>query len=677
MFGGLEVKSKDESSAPPAPSSSSFSFLQTETTAPTNTNNNTTVPAEESRVPSSGSAFGFLSAAPSPAESTATTVSTTATTPAAESAEDTATSGFSFLSSPAPATVAETPAPTSSFGFLHSPAPETKETVEAPAAPSTGFSFLASPSETVANPPVNANVAPPDHTSSTAAPSSDLLSTAHQSLPTGAGVSWSAPPLAHKKVKKKVGKTRVGVGATTPNASAGNIHDVTSVHSPSITSQPAPIGVTPLQTHHTNTLRTTPSYAPAVPPSPQSPPLAVKAERVHNNADEFIREKQRNALAEAAQRAKLERVDASSANASVGGNSVNSIPSANSTSANNNNHNTSWKLSNDTYNAATTLSLSPTDETYQAAKRAAEEARKMETSPHVMSGSKKFSLSGFFQRKGSSASAGGGHSSEISSYSSHGGVVGRGDVGNNSGGERQSSQVLPTTKEEIFMSADETISAVVNVDGNANEEAKRKAEAEEQQKLQQLQQQRELEHQQQLEQERQKEQQRLLLEQQKLEEAQRQRNPRTKLLSILTTLSQSTTISTQQLDQLRTSHTNLSQQRLVSLKNQRLAQQQLHHAEVLQSQAAEKEDFEAADRLATLIQEYSRQERSEAETSEHIRLEMERVEQERKEAVKKMAGCFGVVGERLKELEVEQRGRRKEDGTDVSILYIWLCLTMA
>ena len=44
-------------------------------------------------------------------------------------------------------------------------------------------------------------------------------------------------------------------------------------------------------------------------------------------------------------------------------------------------------------------------------------------------------------------------------------------------------------------------------------------------------------------------------------------------------------------------------------------------------------------------------------------------EKEKEVAVANVAKCFGGVYERLKELEVEQEDRRKEDGTDVSTIF--------
>ena len=55
---------------------------------------------------------------------------------------------------------------------------------------------------------------------------------------------------------------------------------------------------------------------------------------------------------------------------------------------------------------------------------------------------------------------------------------------------------------------------------------------------------------------------------------------------------------------------------------------------------------------------------------------MERMEREKEEAIVGVAKCFGVVFGKLKELEVEQVGRRKEDGTDVSIFWVLILIVI-
>jgi hypothetical protein len=101
-------------------------------------------------------------------------------------------------------------------------------------------------------------------------------------------------------------------------------------------------------------------------------------------------------------------------------------------------------------------------------------------------------------------------------------------------------------------------------------------------------------------------------------------------------------------------------------KKQRLAQQQIAHAESIQIKSAEEEDFESADRLATVIKGHERERKEQSELIVEISKAIERIETEKEEAVRALAHCFGEVYEKLKELKLEQEARRKEDGTDVS-----------
>jgi hypothetical protein len=652
MFGGLEVKSKDSStSSEPAASqqasASSFSFLQTDTNtaaAASGTSNGEAAAAPESTAPS---AFSFLSPV------------------AAEPVAD-GQSGFSFLSTAGNnsnnvnAEGASTAG--SSFSFLGgatvSSRPDESDdgpSAAAVTASSSSFSFVtsASSSTTAAN---NSNSNNNEE---------DLLSTTNATLPTGAGISWSAPSLNSsiqnkKPIKKKTGKIRVG---NHNNATTASSPSLPSLHHPSESIPP-----------------------PIVPPSPQSPPLKVKAERVHNSAEEFIREKQRSAIAAAAERAVLEKRDENGAGLQSG---EPSLPAATTT--------TQWKLSNnsDAY-AASTLSadIAPSysqDETYKAAMAAAEEARKLENSPNLSK--PKFSLSGFFHRKSvSSSSNGGGDKGEtaaIGSYSSHGGVVGRTNGGGAAagslevqhrlGGSGHGMATLPSTREEEGMKKDVDSNVVVGEDNDAIGATTAGGTREQQREVdlhQQMERKRQEEEaaaeaerqkvkQQQMQQEQQKEQEKLLLQ---------QRSPRQKLQFILDSFSATAKSSTDSLHKLKHQHEALSLQLVQSQKNQQLSQQSIVHAESLQCKACEDEDFEAADRLAGVIEGYERERREQLEIGKEVKIAMDRVEKERDEAVEGLARCFGMVYEELKRLEVEQVGRRKEDGTDVSLLLLCTCV---
>jgi hypothetical protein len=573
------------------------------------------------------SAFGFLSSSTAAAEA-----STDRQEAAIDSSAAVGGSGFSFLSSANDNGDSSTHEPSnldkvstastagSSFSFLGAASSGLDEDANSRNAAPSGFSFLPSAAAqadtTISIPtqqsPIDSNNVQINSNDATNS-SSDLLATTNLSLPAGAGVSWSAPPICSikKPIKKKTGKTRVGVNNTA------------AASSPSLTAMPPP---------------STPSFVPppVVPPSPQSPPLKVKAERAHNSAEEFIREKQRSAIAMAAKRAMLQKSDGASS----------ATPSSSEPA---------WKLSNEDAYAANTLNSTPTsspkDETYRAAKAAAEEAR------NVVSSKSKFSLGGFFQRKHSGSGAANG---EMASYSSHGGVVGRSNNNNTTaqnsttvGGGQSLAAQLPSTQEDR---------------GAIDREAKHladKAAEEEQSRLrrekQQIEKERQEKEQQRLEQER-------IIKQQRLEaeEAAKRRSPRQKMHAILAAFATTTKSSTQLVSQLSSQHETLSQDRILAEKNQRLAQQQIAHAESMQMKSVEEEDFESADRLATVIEGHERERKEQLEIIDKISEAMERIEKEKEEASKAVAHCFGEVYEKLKELKMEQEARRKEDGTDVS-----------
>lgn len=633
MFDGLKTTS--------AVPSSGFSFMS----SPTPMEPSAAPPAEAandnvegvSTVSTAGSSFGFLSSTVSTSSATSNATSGMDDTEKGESAATGGgesgggglggMSGFSFLSAPAaPAT----------------PAPATKEQ-------------LLSESATDNN-----NASPATAVSSS---NSDLLSLSNPGLPAGAGVSWSAPPvgvgIAKKKViKKRVGKTRVGVGAASPSGTnlemspqpQSNADPYSNING-ATESQFEPPPPPPLQP-------TTSTMSMDKPP-PGSPPMREKAERANQNAEQFLKEKQRSAIAMAAERAMQDR-SSQSGDVSVAS-SEGGISTASSSG---------WKMSNTVNTPA-----SPKDETYQAAKAAAEEARKMaESSPATTKG--KVSLfSGFFGRgKGTSTPGSSSAGEAMSSYSSHGGVVGRvGSSGSITGGVGSDAVTMPS----LSPTAEESNgSERVSVD---NEEAKRAmaeralqddrarelALARETQRLEIERQQRQADHERRLEEEARLEQERI----QQIEEeaAAKRRSPREKMQAILDHFADVTRTSTDRVTQLREKRVKLTKDKLNAEKAQRYSAQQISYAEAQQTKAAEEEDFESADRLASVIERHTVEKDEQSNIVKVIVATIEELDREREVASKAVAGCFSEVCSKLKDLQNEQEARRKEDGTDVSV----------
>mmetsp|Transcript_8377 Transcript_8377/g.14678 ORF Transcript_8377/g.14678 Transcript_8377/m.14678 type:complete len:599 (+) Transcript_8377:82-1878(+) len=466
IFAGLTTSSANEpaaASAPEptaAPPSSGFSFFSsipsptapaqpTAAAAPIESSNNGDAASTTS---TAGSSFSFMGSmagsehkdnAGSEAGSLPVVQEKEAAAPSSSAG---GMSGFSFLSSagaPVPPPVMEQP----------------PEEIEAASSPPdmSGFSFLSSASTPAVPAPPPSEVASPtmeqppslisENTQPTAPAPGDLLSISNPGLPVGSGVSWSAPPVgATKKVMKKKRGKRVGVAsAAVSTTGAAELPPPNSIPEPAHPSSFKPPSIPdsamsphqPATPQNISTMQATPSTpTPYAITQPESPPMRIKAERAMDKADEFIREKQRkSAIAMAAERAMqdkgpglMPRTSSMESGASDGG---------------------GWKMNNAMPNSP----ASPTDETYQAAKAAAGEAKKLATNHASHSKGKASLFSNIFHR----GKHGGGGSKlskhGIPSHSSHGGVVSPAPVsgmGFKRGGSNGSAGIpspLPPTQE--------------------------------------------------------------------------------------------------------------------------------------------------------------------------------------------------------------------------------------
>ena len=254
--------------------------------------------------------------------------------------------------------------------------------------------------------------------------------------------------------------------------------------------------------------------------------------------------------------------------------------------------------------------------------------------------------------------------------SSHGGVVGRGSGNDdNEGGESTTA----TTIGEDFdgRASDGTIEfrdgRVDDDDDESEMQLRREL---------QIRQEGERRRQREIEEQRQQQQQRArLAEQRRAEEQKRleetKRSPRDKLRIILTDFATAAKSSAESVSRLRIRRDDLRSDEIAAEKAARLAARQVLRAEQLQSAAVAEEDFDRADGLASVIDAHSREHREGLERCGEIARALERTEGERVEAARGMVECFKGVWEKLKELEAEQLGRRKEDGTDVSYFLMW------
>ena len=334
-------------------------------------------------------------------------------------------------------------------------------------------------------------------------------------------------------------------------------------------------------------------------------------------------------------------------------------------------------------NTNTTISPSSSrDETYQAARAAAEEAKKLATD-HAASHSKsKTSLfSSLFHRKsGGIASGGGGvgassHDNNIASYSSHGGVISQASPGmstfqrSGSGGivrsaSSASNSPLPPTTKMPEMDDDD-----VSNDNMARvEEVTRRWEMEsslEQQRrdefeLQQMDnRRREEERLAALEQQRRREEEDRM-EKQRIE-AEKRRAPREKMQLMIDHLAVAARTATDDVARLQETLATLREQKLFAEKAERYAAQQIKFSEAQQTIAVEEEDFEAADRLGTIIEQHVKEREEQSRICNGIHESIAKLDNERKAASMAVAACFTQIDAKLVELQQEVDNRPKEE----------------
>ncbi|KAL9187888.1 hypothetical protein ACHAXT_006266 [Thalassiosira profunda] len=673
-----------------APAASAFGFMSgaASSTAPEETSSDAAAASPALAPRAAPSMFAGL-----------TTATEKSNEPAASNSESSAPgSGFSFLSSPAPAAAeptmenveaaSTTSTAGSSFSFVNGMAGGTeheepaKESSEAPleavqekeSAAGSGFSFLSgasaplpTPADTVSTPSVQPPSLVPEATTpiepAAPAPGGDLLSVSNPSMPVGAGVSWSAPKAggAKKVVKKKRGK-RVGVGsaaaagaASIPDPQASVLPDPQqqpgSFQPPAMPGAEAPPGPPPSQwgTPATPAMPSTPAHgATEGTLLPDSPPMRIKAERALDRAEEFLQEKQRrSALALAAERAVLDKGGAGSDNG--GG----------------------WKLDNDDDGGAPD---SPRDETYMAAKAAAREARKL--ADHPPKHGKQSLFSNIFGRNK------GGSSSAIPSHSAHGGVVGGGSPvpgrpslamlqrGGSNGSAASGSPVpgmhpspLPATKE---LSDPPSYGSPRPDEGAEDDEKRNEREfAQETHRLEAEKRQRDAEAEERRQEEERKsreEADRSELERKQEEERERRRSPRQKMQSILDRLADAARTSSDAVSALREARKELVTKKAEAEKAERYAAQQRKFAEAQQTLAAEAEDFEEADRLGTVIEQHAQERREHAKKCAAVGEAMAKLDEEREAASKAVAGCFATAVAQLGELEDVVEDKEREEG---------------
>ena len=640
---------------PPQPSSSGsgFSFmssLATSAAAPAESNNNSVEAA--SNASTAGSSFGFMSSMMSTTDENGEQTETAGETKEESSAAP-ASSGFSFLSSGSIGNTAPPP-PADDIMSSHSPSliPLSEPSSQGSSSMFAGLNTTAT-TETKITENNNTATAPPPPP-----PDSDLLSMSSPALPAASGVSWGAPPGVgggKKIVKKKRGK-RVGVGSAAAVVQQQQpppvqqqqqqqpmVTEMSSISAPEPSSfqpppplstdsyaQPAASNNPPVPMYQPSPMASEIKTADEDLPPKMSPPMRVKAEMAMQNAEEFIKEKQRSAIAMAAERAMNEKVTSENGSGTGGG----------------------WKLQP---LGAAEQQLSPKDSEYQAAKAAAEEARNLSATKgkaSLFSGSLVSGVSGFFGRKSPNTSTT--DPASMASYSSHGGVVNNTLDPVRRTNSASSATSLSPTKEggEEHQSTDPI--------QRENEEAKRAAAERDMAAFRenQMQEQERLAEAKRAEEKKQLEQERL----RQLEEQAKRRSPKEKMQAALDHFADVTRTSTDHVTQLRAKRAELVKERMEAEKTERFAAQQISYAEAQQTQAAEDEDFEAADRLASDIERHTLEKNKQTAIVKSIAESISQIEKQRDAACKAVVACFSDVNSKLKELQADVDDREKQDG---------------
>lgn len=106
----------------------------------------------------------------------------------------------------------------------------------------------------------------------------------------------------------------------------------------------------------------------------------------------------------------------------------------------------------------------------------------------------------------------------------------------------------------------------------------------------------------------------------------------------------------------------LVKEKLTTQKADRYAEQQLKVAETQQTVAAEEEDFEAADRLGTVIDLHMKEKEKQSKICHKIDESIAELDAEKENASKSVAACFTEVQTKLSELQDEVDNRSKEEG---------------
>jgi hypothetical protein len=144
-------------------------------------------------------------------------------------------------------------------------------------------------------------------------------------------------------------------------------------------------------------------------------------------------------------------------------------------------------------------------------------------------------------------------------------------------------------------------------------------------------------------------------------EAEKRRAPREKMQLMIDNLAVAARTATDDVARLRETLATLREQKLFAEKAERYAAQQIKFAETQQTIAVEEEDFEAADRLGTIIEQHTKEREEQFRICKGINESIAKVDEERKAASKAVAACFSEIAAKLVDLQSEVDNRPKEE----------------
>lgn len=144
--------------------------------------------------------------------------------------------------------------------------------------------------------------------------------------------------------------------------------------------------------------------------------------------------------------------------------------------------------------------------------------------------------------------------------------------------------------------------------------------------------------------------------------------PEEKFMEMLTNFGASSERATERVAQLRKQRAMLIEERDAATKGMALAARQAELATAQQSEAAEREDFELADKLAGIIDKHAADEKEQERILHNINLAVKELDAQREDVMKGLTQCFVDVQMNLRQFKNEREELEKNNGKKVCVL---------